>query len=49
MFKVKSFDKVYVVYGVKFHEETCSTYFLIYRGIRWEWVDSYLCDPLEEE
>lgn len=49
MFKVKYFDKEYVVYGVKCHKVTDSTYFLIYKDGRWEWVDSYLYEPLEEE
>ena len=49
MFKVKYFDKVYTVYGVKCHKVTDSTYFLIYRKGEWQWVDSFLYVPLEEE
>ena len=49
MFKVKYYDEVYTVYSIRFDKKYEDTYFLIYRKGEWQWVDSFLYTPLEEE
>lgn len=49
MFKVKYFDKIYIVYSVHFDKEYENTYFLIYKNGEWEWVDSCFYELVEEE
>ena len=46
MFKVKdTFGDVHVVYAVD--RRNSGTYFLIYNGYHWKWVDSTYYTPIE--
>lgn len=48
MFKVKYFDEEYLVYSVRYDKEIEQTLFLVYEKDKWEWIVSFMCEPVKE-